>query len=122
MCTLCFLSQAAAHEVQVKAAAALANLSADRVGLEAMVAEQELVMSGLFAVARALNAAPGGGWAASVGGGDGRLRCFVSVALANAMSHPVLSRSVMTHPEAVKQICAFVLQIPAPRWVQVGVS
>ena len=36
-------TQAAAHELQVKAAAALANLSADRLGLEAMVTEQEQV-------------------------------------------------------------------------------
>ncbi|GFR40909.1 hypothetical protein Agub_g1564, partial [Astrephomene gubernaculifera] len=40
------------HAVQLSAAAALANLSSDRCGLEAMVAEQELLLPQLWGLAR----------------------------------------------------------------------
>lgn len=84
--------------LQLTAAAALANLSGDRCGLEAMVADQELLLPPLWALARGL-VVPGG--ATGSGGGEwlisrrvnSRMRLFVCVLLANAMGHPVLAKA-----------------------------
>ena len=58
--------QPLASPLQLAAAAALANLSADRCGLEAMVADQELLLPLLWTLARSLVVQVGrvgmGGW------------------------------------------------------------
>ncbi len=78
----------------------LANLSADRCGLEALVADHALLLPPLWALARGLVAqAPGGGggeW--RLARVDSRLRLLVCVVLANAMGHPVLAKVGMRVP------------------------
>eukprot|EP00798_Chlamydomonas_sp_ICE-L_P028883 gene28883-32075_t len=51
-----------------------------------------------------IHSLPGGGWGLPLDGGasgDARLRCFVSVTMANVMSHPVLSSNAVSRVEVV---------------------
>ncbi|GLI68862.1 hypothetical protein VaNZ11_013407, partial [Volvox africanus] len=107
--------------MQLTAAAALANLSGDRCGLEAMVADQELLLAALWSLARSLVVQAGTGVGA-LGGGEwllsrrvnSRMRLFVCVLLANAMSHPVLAKTSLTLHDAMATLVALVLALPGP--------
>ena len=47
--------------------------------------------------------------------GDARLKCFVSMTLSNVLSHVVLAKTFLLHPEALDCLVALIMRVPSPR-------
>lgn len=120
---LCFtplaaaLPDAAGQELCLTAAGALTNLSADRHGQEALLAESEIAVQAVLSFCKQFldssRYQPSGSPGAAEGAAtDYRLRCLMLVMLSNMLSHPVLCRTLVAHKDCIPLLAAHLLAIP----------
>ncbi|GAX79755.1 hypothetical protein CEUSTIGMA_g7196.t1 [Chlamydomonas eustigma] len=138
-----FMSEDLSNEMSMLVSAALCNLSGDVVGLEALLMEQDAVLSAVTSILKDLVPvsllssgiiqAPHGGpvhgcgklscaWCTGKCKAAGmrpeivsRVRCFNAVTLANITSHPVMVRNVLVSSGEVARLCMLMLMtLPTP--------